>query len=382
MINVEFYDKSKDNFVGFRFEKSSFKLYLPIGIDIDDSIRSIPFIHKIFSKYVKHNKNNNSVSKNFVKSDDTINIIFKIANDFLNRGLYKPKYKLYNKVSGKVNYKKTVQYSKFKGVLTEKDFIFSKTEKVENYVSKLHLNAINYCLSLVYPNIKYKKITLDNLNKQKINKLILDEINKTYNDSDIKLLQSLYNFYSEVFFSSVKINRISEYGTYDFEYIWEHIIEKVFGNFDVTKIMPKATWHFYNGYSFDSSNMRVDTIHLSKNEAYIIDSKYYKYGVTKNYLDLPLTKDVEKQLTYMKYSSLFFKNKNVINLFFLPSLLKLDKSNEFILNIGYAKVNWEVKKEDLEVKLVLIDTMKVIEKYINNQKISLSLNYFEPKSLP
>ena len=69
------------------------------------------------------------------------------------------------------------------------------------------------------------------------------------------------------------------YGTYRFEYIWEKMIDKVFGIENKADYFPKTTW-YVNGSKYDNASLEPDTVMLYGTDVYVLDAKYYKYGVT------------------------------------------------------------------------------------------------------
>jgi hypothetical protein len=361
---------SADRFVGFKYEGTTLKIYSPLGYNYGDKEQVGFNLHKMFKKFEKSKSYNKSLFTKLVKNDDEIKIIFEILNDYNNFGVFKPINKKENRVSGQFNLKKSILRSSSKFQILESDFIFLKKSKEDNEITKIHKFAINFCYNMIFFNVHFTSLGKPHHKENEIKKFIMFEIKRTYKDSDLRILKNLFDFYFNFFFKQPSISRIAEYGTYNFEYIWEHMIDDIFRNEDITKYSPQATWYFYNGGTFESSTLRIDTIHInSKNQIYVLDSKYYKYGVTFNPLDLPLTKDIEKQITYFKYVSNILKEDEIINAFILPSDLKAIGYTNTILNHGYANVNWEIDNLQASIRLLLIDTTSVILKYIENKKM-------------
>ena len=84
------------------------------------------------------------------------------------------------------------------------------------------------------------------------------------------------------------VNSGFTYGTHRFEYVWENMIDFVFGENNKDYYFPHATWTLIEeSKERQSSALEPDTIMLFENNAYILDAKYYKYGITKNANDLP-----------------------------------------------------------------------------------------------
>ena len=102
------------------------------------------------------------------------------------------------------------------------------------------------------------------------------------------------------------------YGTNNFHHVWEQLVDFVYGEKDKEKFYPKVYWRL-NGsskaFEFDSekrSSLRPDTIMITNRgnqnqKIFVLDSKYYRYGATKNPNHLPDSSSVVKQLAYAEY---------------------------------------------------------------------------------
>ena len=83
------------------------------------------------------------------------------------------------------------------------------------------------------------------------------------------------------------------YGTYCFEYVWEKMNDKMFGIENKVDYFPKTIW-YVNGDRYDSASLEPDTIMLYGSSVYILDAKYYKYGVTGKAWGLPESTSINK----------------------------------------------------------------------------------------
>ena len=77
-----------------------------------------------------------------------------------------------------------------------------------------------------------------------------------------------------------------DYGTNDFDIVWEKMIDRMFGIRDKEKYFPRSQWD--ERISFDKNYNKKplipDSIMILRDEydverGYILDSKYYKYGI-------------------------------------------------------------------------------------------------------
>ena len=88
-------------------------------------------------------------------------------------------------------------------------------------------------------------------------------------------------------------------------------MDHVYGVPNKQDYYPHTEWHI-GGRVFDDKDvdykknaLRPDTIMLVnddvKKEVFVLDSKYYKYGKSRNASALPGTDSIIKQVTYGKY---------------------------------------------------------------------------------
>ena len=142
------------------------------------------------------------------------------------------------------------------------------------------------------------------------------------------------------------------YGVDKFHYVFERMIDHIFGTEkNLKEFYPSANWFIKKYNDSDefekvkSSDLMPDTVLIDKNIAYILDSKYYRYGYTADYIDLPETTSIQKQITYAEY--LEKNNKKGISeirsAFILPYNMNKNKfnTNEKIHYIGYSETEWK-----------------------------------------
>ena len=153
------------------------------------------------------------------------------------------------------------------------------------------------------------------------------------------------------------------------------MVDNIFGNEDVSKFYPKGQWLIeMDGKSkkYDSSDLRPDTILIRESNGfknvYILDSKFYRFGITCNSQDLPATSSIQKQIAYGDFikANTNGENVKVYNAFILPFDKESSrfKSTDDLVYIGYAKINSDKEKSDYEyVHTFLIDLKHVIDKW-------------------
>ena len=169
-------------------------------------------------------------------------------------------------------------------------------------------------------------------------------------------------------------NKDFVYGVDSYYYIFERMVDSIFGNVtNISDFYPSAKWQLVRNEfkEIESSKLRPDTIILKDDEsgnklAFILDSKFYRFGFTGNESDLPETTSIQKQITYGDY---ILKNSpvsvdRIYNAFLLPydknrETFKSDKNLQYI---GFAKSTWKDNSMSHDIiHAFLIDLKHVIK---------------------
>lgn len=327
----------RDRFVGIKCangEKPHF--YFPLGYNLavdDDGIRKdILLLIATLEKHTdKQDSSVTDLTHNIDKEGFPIQSYIYILKNFLMNGYYferNAEYKISK--TGKINWNRTIKTQKphISGKnIVYIDFVTKKNTINENeLITQIH----KYCVEESFKKIGW----LFTLNSKPIKatikfdkKLFLHTINTklatTYNDGNKTLFKHMLNVINYLFDSNTKTSY--KYGTYRFEYIWESMIDKIFGITNKGKYFPKGFWHFTDDTTKPSSTLRPDTIMLYEDDVYVLDAKYYKFGITKRSEDLPETTSINKQITYGEHIDTDFKLRQehgqamvVYNAFVMP----------------------------------------------------------------
>ena len=106
---------------------------------------------------------------------------------------------------------------------------------------------------------------------------------------------------------------------------------------------------------------------IKDNIAYVLDSKFYRFGYTANTKDLPETTSIQKQITYgdfIKNNKMGDEIQKIRNAFILPYNKSNNKLglNGIIEYIGYSKTDYRKGAEDHEIiHAFIIDLKYVVE---------------------
>lgn len=398
----------EDNFVGIKYEKNNIFICLPLGYNISlleqmsDKDKKTNILLLLRSIGITKSK---SISK--TKLDDLIgenngipfNSFLWIISDYINNGIFQDLEKEYKQKlnSGKINWKRTLTsghyFSDDKVVFI--DPYYETKQQINDLITELNIYCVNKSIEFIgflFGNIKKMDSNItDEVIKKHIKyyiNIINKELIKSFNDRKKLLLNHMKRIITLSYSldSDIKLN----YGTKRYEYVWESMVNEILGtkNINISDYFPEAYWTIFNNdKKKDSSKLRPDVILKDdvNNKLYILDAKYYKFGITKKMSDLPHTDSIQKQITYgdhiiankEKYNNV--DSNNVYNAFILP-YDKYDKENEEynlyneIEYGGFAESDWKehkLQKSYEKIALILIDFRFLLNCYYKKEKLEL-----------
>lgn len=380
----------EDNFVGLKYKKDQINVFLPVGYNkqvfsTDDELSSeqkidLLLLLKTVALVKSLNNEKTDFGDNIGNNDEVpYNSFIWIISDYFNNGLYQEIDKKYSqKGHGKINWKKTLNSEHY----FEDDSVTFINPYYESSIqrSTLITELNNYCLhiSFKYIGFLFGKVFLPecNINEESIKDniqyymdVINKELSKSFNDRKKTLLTNMKRILMMNFDDSFEVQ--PTYGTRRYEYAWEKMVNDTLGSkIDISKFFPNAYWNIQGKVEEDKSKLRPDSILLNSNKVYILDAKYYKYGITGNISDLPHTDSIQKQITYGDHISnnpqtYGVEKNNIYNAFILPFNKdeKPFKCDDNIKYMGYANSAWRDKKENYNYEkiLLLIDTKYMID---------------------
>ncbi len=373
-----------DDFVGLKFYNGIPKIVFPRGYNLSsDENQSRKDILRLLSTIQKFGgRREGSTHKS---ADGELDISFPILSyqyiikDFLSNGYYVEQETQYkDDVRGKISWKRTVQRKQpvyNNGNLVYLNFIVKTNRNNDNNVlAQIH----KYCVRESFEKLGWLYLSNEVLppkanirfNKKLFISILNEALNNTFNTTKRMLFLSMINIIND---KDESIDDLSSYafGVNRFEYIWEKLIDYVFGEENKEQYFPHATWHIINGRKTESSALEPDTIMLYEDKLYILDAKYYKFGVTGFAKDLPGSSSIQKQITYGKYIAIRdefkYSQNSIYNAFIMPfnKMQKGVNSNYMFVSVGTA--DWEIYGPTVPnykyVLGILVDTRYVIESY-------------------
>ena len=366
-----------DGFIGIHFENGLPHVSFPRGYTIsenDDGIRKdILGLITVLQRFSNQHEGQNSMDEGEKQTVFPILSYQYVIKDFIAHGYYtehEVKHRLND--HGKINWKRTIQQVQPQvdnGNVVYLKFITKKSINKVNILTKIHEFCVYESfskfgwlyLSSVYlpqkPTIRFnKKMFLATLN---------DALKNTFNSDKKRLFSSMIDI---VNCSEEQVDSKGfHYGVSHFEYVWENLIDYVFGESNKDIYFPHAKWHIINGRHTESSALEPDTVMKYGGKFFILDAKYYKFGITGLSTHLPATSSIQKQITYGEYIAAkhFAESSDIYNAFVMPySAGKNDEPLKFV-SVGTADwIEYLPETENYKYVLgILLDTNHIMQTY-------------------
>lgn len=368
-----------DEFIGLRFENGKPIVTFPRGYrlsedDADvrkDIIRLLAILHRFNDKKEGTEKNNTRDGE--LLSFPILSYQFIIYN-YLSNGYYSEKdveYRVSDR--GKISWKRTIQQLKpivDDGNVVYLDFITKKSINKSDIITKIH----EYCvyesfskLGWLYLNSTYvpRKPSLK-FNKKLFLSVLNDALKNTFNNNKKLLFTSMIDIIKQAD-EKAEFPDVT-YGVTRFEHVWENLIDYVFGEENKADYFPHGHYTILkDGVITESSALEPDTVMKVGDRLFILDAKYYKYGVIPNPAFLPPTSSIHKQITYGDYvfTNEFADADKIYNAFVIPFEAKDDAEPLQFVSVGTG--DWiHYDKDTLDYKYVLVillDTRYIMNTY-------------------
>lgn len=370
---------SSDTFVGIRCDNGKLKIYLPVGFNIDDNDsilrKDLLFLLNAI-KYTTDRKTSDNIEAISIQSYNNqffpISSFLYVISDFLKRGYYKEREVIYSKNKrGKIHWGKTIK--------NVKPFINANEAFYLNFIVRKNPLSENELITLIHEYCVYESfikigwLYTSNLPKKpriKFNKsLFLSVINNKYSNSFVEDNKTLFSHLMKIVKScgGELETRNFIFGTDRFEYVWETLIDDVFGIKNKADYFPNTKWNLIDIKStYNNSSLEPDTIMILNNKIYILDAKYYKFGMTRRSQDLPGSTSINKQITYGEYISQLKPDteQNIYNAFLLPFSKKDWNCSDPFKYIGEALSDWKSNNLRYEqIKGILVDTNYLLKAF-------------------
>lgn len=384
MLNNTLFDRCRVNtniendvFVGIQRSENIYDVSFPLGYHLSEDEKGLRkdvlLLLNVLAKTIDKKESEIYIG---INSDDTENIPVQaylyLIKDFYERGYYKERETFYSTTKrGKISWGRTIK--SIRPVLQGDevyylDFVVKKNNINENeLITLIH----KYCVYESFEKFGWLFTSFVPIKPRtgltiKIMIAVVNfKLQNTFNDRNKRLFINMLAVLKSLIDDS---KTEFKYGTHRFEYVWEKMIDRVFGISDKRNYFPKTTWSFADQKQYDNAFLEPDSIMVNNGKIYVLDAKYYKYGWSGEPGHLPESTSINKQITYGEFiakADRFIKEGNhpvVYNAFIMPFDSKGKKflTDQPIRYAGVATGDWKSGTEKYENVIGLLLDVKYL----------------------
>ena len=425
-------DEKKDkSFVGIKIEDNRPKIYFPMGYRASKPSEDVckrdfyQLIAVLNDKSLQSYFSEDDLRKS--QLDFPFYAYLSVLQYYLDFGYFVESETIYKKgFSGKISWPRTIKRIKPQVVKDEEghdqvvylNLITRKTSyREDNLITLVHKFCVKESARLIGPlyGISENEVEEPELlfDYEFFAEVIQDKIAATFNDKHLELFHAMLKM---VRYLENKENRGEDgseneplFGVNTFAPVWEAMVDKIFGKLPQgvakDKFNPHLRWN--DGCRDEKldeseeeivlndpkrSTLRPDTIMVMGEGVYILDSKYYKYGLTKKSAHLPGAESVCKQMAYAEYVETHWKKilgvdsiatpsaslqndtlpKPIYNAFIMPYCVDAEGASASsatfqMKRVGYIYGDWkDCKRPYHKIACILLDMKSVMRNYANN----------------
>lgn len=352
--------------------------------------------------------------KSDLKTGFPINAFFSVVQYYLDYGYFVESETIYKKGwSGKISWSRTIKRIKPQVVKDKDDnhsvvylkLVTRRTNyRQDNLITLIHKFCVYEAARMLGPLLGVTEDEFDlpelDFDYELFVEVLKDKVASTFNDKFLELFHSLLSVVDFLGNRETSVNDDSDicFGFKKFDHAWEGMIDCIFGNVvDKTEYNPHLKFIAVNSKDAEEqtvnsdddvkdslrSTLRPDTIMKLGDSVFILDSKYYKFGVKNETRYLPGAESVCKQMAYAEYVENHMNEKadKIFNAFIIPYHAKSDELPYGMENKGFIYGDWKVvsKKGDAEKKdvrekrpylyiaCVCLDMKSVMRNYRRNE---------------
>lgn len=379
-----------DRFVGIKADSNGAIAYFPMGYrlpkDEHSRRREIQLLIVILQEYMDRKDKVLHMPKNEAPQtvNFPINAYMNIFRDFRDRGGYYKETVQVRKISDRGKNKDWADSARRARLFDEDGnpvmtrFSTKSTQPVEDaQITRIHqfcvlesFKKVGCLFQAEAPrdyHIQFDKKVFVSVLEGK-----LRNVNKTDDKMLFQSMLAMINYIDEQ-------TRESQYyfGTDRFEYVWEKIVDAVFGEKEKEQYFPRTFWNLRYEKTKKNHALMPDSIMLGEDSVFVLDAKYYQYGVNKK-KELPSSSSINKQITYAEYiklndglKAIYGDPLPIFNAFILPFNMT---ANEFginvpIGNVGEALTTWKDTDEPYQhIQGIVMDVHYLLNKRNGSHK--------------
>ena len=368
-----------DVFVGIQKKDDYYEVDFPLGYHLSSDEKGLrKDILSLMNVLARYTDKRESELYDGIKKDDSSGIPIQaylfLIKDYFERGDYKERETLYKVAKkGKINWSKTIKTQK--PVMQDNEAFYLDFVVKKNTINEDELITLvhKYCVYESFDKFGWLFTSFvpakprTGLTIKMMISVVNNKLQNTFKDQSKQLFKNMLAVLKRLDDDS---QTEFKYGTYRFEYVWEKMIDKVFGISEKSDYFPKTTWNLLEDKKYDNASLEPDSIMIYNDKVFVLDAKYYKYGWSGAAGHLPESTSINKQITYGEYiaeADKFIKNGEhpvVYNAFLMPYDAKGKRfpTGEPIHFIGTATSDWKTGNQKYEnVVGVLMDVKYLME---------------------
>lgn len=381
--------ESEDSFVGIRCGKDGVSVQFPLGFRISAEDRELRrdimlLLSAIGAAAGKRESRLPGPAGSYNVTAFPVQAYMAILQDFFARGYYRERETVYGAgKQGKIHWGRTIRNKKAyvqEGRLFYLDFVTKKSTVNEDaLITLIH----EYCVYESFSGIGW--LFTEKLpprprmayNERLFRRVLTDKLARSFNDRNRRLFRDMLAVVE--YQGDGEAPQQFRYGTYRFEYVWEALIDRAWGVDHKKDFFPRTEWRI-EGESGGSLCLEPDTILLHRKEIYVLDAKYYRYGITKNKGDLPGAASVSKQIIYGEYvaehvvrqewfQARYGEGFQVYNAFLMPYQAEEADGSRTFARAGEAVGLWKANDRPYErVQGILVDTKSLMRMAVRQDR--------------
>lgn len=376
--------EDNNSFVGLKIVGNHIHFYFPESYHFDsDDFEREDFLDLLKTINIAKSLSNDEAATYDSHVDESELALLSyiwIIEDYLKNGLYinTEKNIKFNQ-RGRVNWKKTFANQPIisNGNVIYKDIAVEVKSPRDTVLTDAHRYCVKKSLTFLGWMYGLSADTIESnpnadVQQNQYLEAIKMELDHTFDDEKHTQLTHMKNVI--VGLDEVSADNNIVYGVDSYHYVFERMVNCIFGTENAADYYPSFTWNLKysekkNGLS--GPTIRPDTIMKDdeKEDIYIIDSKFYRYGS----LDLSQTKglpeaaSIVKQIMYGSYVQTKYPHNKVFNVFILPYDAKgqngkiLDSKALDIVYVGEVSSDWEADKSYGRIYTFLVDLRHIVK---------------------
>ncbi len=382
-----------DRFVGIKADTTDAVVYFPVGYQLPDDRRQlrqdILHLFQILSEFTD-NTNKVLAMKKFEAPqtvDFPINAYLEVINYYMiNNGYYVEKEVAFQTADrGSIDWAKTFRRNPAiiqgnNSLVYTQYTVRKSTPNANKEITRIHkycvYESFNKLGWLFTPDMPEKPDGEIDITRSVA--ILRDKLAGTNNDNLKTLFKSMIDML--MYIDEKTSEKQFYFGTDYFERVWEKLIDRVFGIKNKKDYFPRSRWLLKGKRgSKEKYPLEPDTIMIRRDETgekiYVLDAKYYRYGITGNPAHLPDASSINKQITYGEYIAQQQKApaESIFNAFLMPYNAHPDEEKRIFdfdgnfENIGMAVGDWKDGHAPYErIMGILVDTRYLMYHYTGN----------------